>query len=149
MPTELHSLAKIFNNRFFRIPDYQRGYALGERQVADFWSDLQRVAGTDRMHYCGQLTLELADENEWRRWDDDIWLVEDAGYEPLFVVDGQQRLATAIILLQSLLEDLKEDDVLAGQRVSELRERYLAKGNRVLKSCLFGYAKDNPSHEPL
>jgi hypothetical protein len=146
MPTELHSLAKIFNNRFFRIPDYQRGYAWGERQLADFWSDLQR-AGTDRMHYCGQLTLESADEAAWRHWDDDIWLIEDAGYEPLFVVDGQQRLTTVIILLQCLLEDLTETDVLAGQRVSELRERYLAKGNGMLKSCLFGYAKDNPSHE--
>jgi hypothetical protein len=25
MATELRSLAKIFNNRFLRIPDYQRG----------------------------------------------------------------------------------------------------------------------------
>lgn len=36
MPTELQSLAKIFNNRLFRIPDYQRGFAWGERQLADF-----------------------------------------------------------------------------------------------------------------
>jgi uncharacterized protein with ParB-like and HNH nuclease domain len=61
MPTELHNLAKIFNNCFFRIPDYQRGYAWGKLQLDDFWSDLQRT-GTDRMHYCGQLTLESADE---------------------------------------------------------------------------------------
>ena len=112
-----------------------------------FRSVLERGTATDRIHYCGQLTLELADEAAWRRWDDDIWLVEDAGYEPLFVVDGQQRLATAIILLQCLLEDLTEKDVLAGQRISEVRERYLVKGTGVLKSCLFGYAKDNPSHE--
>lgn len=146
MPTELQSLSKIFNNRIFRIPDYQRGYAWGERQLADFWSDLQRV-GAERTHYCGQLTLEKADEAAWRQWTDDCWLVEDADYEPYFVVDGQQRLTTAIILLQCLLEDLPPKELLAGQKVSELRERYLAKGNGVLKSCLFGYAKDNPSHE--
>lgn len=146
MPTELQSLAKIFNNRLFRIPDYQRGYAWGERQLTDFWSDLQRV-GTDRNHYCGQLTLEKADETAWREWQGDSWLVEEADYEPYFVVDGQQRLTTAIILLQVLLETLSPKELLAQQKVSELRERYLVKGNGVLRSCLFGYAKDNPSHE--
>jgi uncharacterized protein with ParB-like and HNH nuclease domain len=146
MPTELHSLAKIFNKRFFRIPDYQRGYAWGKPQLDDFWSDLRRV-GTARIHYCGQLALESANEAAWRRWDDDIWLVQHAHYKPFFLVDGQQRLTTAIILLQCLLEDLTERDVFAGQRVSELRERYLVKANGVLKSCMFGYAKDNPSHE--
>jgi len=103
-------------------------------------------AGTDRTHYCGQLTLEKADEAAWRQWDGDVWLVE-AGYVPYFVVDGQQRLTTAVILAQCLLEDLTPKSTLAGLKVSELRERYLAKGNGLLKTCLFGYAKDNPSHE--
>jgi hypothetical protein len=146
MATELQSLAKIFNNRLFRIPDYQRGYAWGERQLADFWSDLQR-AGTDRMHYCGQLTLEIAAKAAWQLWEHDNWLVKDAGYEPYLVVDGQQRLTTAIILLQCMLEGLTAEDRLAGQSVSELRERYLTKQYGSFKSCLFGYAKDNPSHE--
>ena len=74
MATELQSLAKIFNNRLFRIPDYQRGYAWGEHQLKDFWSDLQLV-GAERTHYCGQLTLEKADETAWRQWADDCWLV--------------------------------------------------------------------------
>lgn len=146
MATEVQSLAKIFNNRIFRIPDYQRGYAWGERQLADFWSDLQRT-GTDRNHYCGQLTLEKAAGDHWRKWEGDQWLIEDADYEAHFVVDGQQRLTTSIILLQCLLEDIEPDVVLAGQKVAELREKYLAKGNGVLRSCLFGYANDNPSHE--
>ena len=98
MGTELQTLAKIFNNRIFRIPDYQRGYAWGSRQLSDFWSDLRRTT-TDRLHYCGQLTLERADESAWTRWGDDSWIISDAGYEPYMVVDGQQRLTTAIILL--------------------------------------------------
>ena len=118
MPTELQSLAKIFNNRLFRIPDYQRGFAWGERRLADFWSDLLRV-GLDRTHYCGQLTLEKAPEESWQQWTGDTWLMEDAGYDPHFVVDGQQRLTTAVILLQCLLEGLPEDQLLAGQSVKE------------------------------
>ncbi len=146
MATELQSLSKIFNNRIFRIPDYQRGYAWGDRQLADFWSDLARV-GPDRTHYCGQLTLEKVMDDGWRQWDGDSWLVEDAGFEPCFVVDGQQRLTTAIILIHCILETFQPDDLLTGLKVSELRDRYLSKSKGVLQSCLFGYAKDNPSHE--
>jgi hypothetical protein len=146
MPTELQSLAKIFNNRLFRIPDYQRGYAWVGRQLIDFWSDLVRV-GADRTHYCGQLTLEKVEEDVWRQWADDTWLVEEADYDVHFVVDGQQRLTTSVILLQCLLEGLPEDQMLAGQSVLELRQRYLAKTKGLLASCLFGYARDNPSHE--
>ena len=99
MPAELQSLAKIFNNRLFRIPDYQRGYAWGERQLTDFWSDLMRV-GAERTHYCGQLTLEKAAEDRWRQWTDDTWLVEEADYDPQFVVDGQQRLTSLTAVLK-------------------------------------------------
>ena len=146
MPTELQSLAKIFNNSLFRIPDYQRGFAWQERQLSDFWSDLLRAIA-DRRHYCGQLTLEKASETTWRQWQGDSWLVEDAGYDPYFVVDGQQRLTTAVILIQCLLEILLPDTVIAGDKVSTLSERYLVKGHGVLQSCLFGYERDNPSHE--
>jgi hypothetical protein len=147
MPTELLSLSKIFNNRLFRIPDYQRGFAWGERQLSDFWSDLLRV-GADRTHYCGQLTLEKVAEETWHQWADDSWLIEEADYDPNFVVDGQQRLTTSVILLQCLLEGLPGEQLLAGQSVQELRQRYLAKKKgELLASCLFGYARDNPSHE--
>src|SRR5260221_14682566 len=103
MPTELLSLAKIFNNRLFRIPDYQRGYAWGERQLADFWSDLKRT-NTGRNHYCSQLTIERAPDAAWQTWTDDRSLIQDANFEPCFVVDGEQRLTTAVILIQMLLE---------------------------------------------
>lgn len=146
MPTELQSLAKIFNTRLFRVPDYQRGYAWSERQLIDFWSDLMR-AGAERTHYCGQLTLEKVGEDVWRQWSGDTWLVEEADYDAHFVVDGQQRLTTSVILLQCLLENLPTDQLLAGQSVQELRQRYLAKTKGLLTSCLFGYARDNPSHE--
>lgn len=146
MATELQNLSNIFNNRLFRIPDFQRGYAWGERQLIDFWSDLNRV-GKERTHYCGQLTLEKAAENQWRKWEGDEWLMTEAGYEPYFVVDGQQRLTTSIILIQCLLKGLDDNSWLAGQTVADHRTRYLAKRHVHMQSCLFGYARDNPSHE--
>ena len=34
---ELQSLSQIFQNKIFRIPDYQRGYAWQSQQLRDFW----------------------------------------------------------------------------------------------------------------
>jgi Protein of unknown function DUF262 len=57
MPSELNYLDTFFNSRVFRIPDYQRGYAWGPRQLEDFWQDLNRLR-ENRNHYTGQLTIE-------------------------------------------------------------------------------------------
>ena len=40
MSNELISLSTLFQNRLFRIPDYQRGYAWKKEQLVDFWEDL-------------------------------------------------------------------------------------------------------------
>ena len=34
---ELMSMSKIFTEKIFRIPDYQRGYAWTEKEIKDFW----------------------------------------------------------------------------------------------------------------
>lgn len=66
MPTnELKSLTEIFSNSFYRIPDYQRGYAWGERQLIDFWDDLTRLLNKpDLVHYTGMLTVERIDSKK-------------------------------------------------------------------------------------
>ncbi len=114
--------------------------------MSDFWSDLNRIR-RNHPHYCGQLTLEKVADETSKRWLDDRWLMEDASFEPYFVVDGQQRLTTAVVLIQCLLEDLDDSTVLCGMRVPELRERYLTRSKGLITSCLFGYEQDNPSHE--
>ena len=40
MSSELISLSTLFQNRLFRLPDYQRGYAWKKGQLVDFWEDL-------------------------------------------------------------------------------------------------------------
>ena len=57
MNDQLLSLQRIFTDRLFRIPDYQRGYAWGEKEVREFWNDLERLP-IGKNHYVGVLTLE-------------------------------------------------------------------------------------------
>lgn len=60
------TLRQLFANRFFRIPDYQRGYAWGERQLDDLWQDLsdlqQNEDGSFRRHYTGTIYVERMSE---------------------------------------------------------------------------------------
>lgn len=65
MDPQLLTLSKIFTERLFRIPDYQRGYAWTEKQLKDFWTDIQQLE-PGRNHYTGVLTLESVPEDVYR-----------------------------------------------------------------------------------
>jgi len=146
--SQLQTIDTIFNSRVFRIPDYQRGYAWGERQLTDFWEDLNRLSET-RNHYTGQLTIERVRDETWKRWDEDIWLIDGKGFKPFYVVDGQQRLTTAIILIKCLLDSVKSDQRLAFTEKTDHVKKYLVQTGGVSRAYLFGYEKDNPSYEFL
>ncbi len=148
MPTPLQNLSSIFNNRVFRIPDYQRGYAWGKRQFEDFWEDLNLVGGQHN-HYTGQLTLERVPESSWKTWDEDTWLIEGKSFAPFYVVDGQQRLTTAIILIKCLLERVPSDGQIAFANKREHSQKFLVQEWEVSRAYLLGYEKDNPSYEFL
>ena len=69
MANELQPLSVLFQNRLFRIPDYQRGYAWKHGQLADFWDDLMNLH-EDKYHYTGLLSLKVVNpkdnaEGEW------------------------------------------------------------------------------------
>ena len=55
--SQLEALKDIFDGKFLRIPDYQRGYAWGTHQLKDFWEDLENLEDK-HIHYTGVLTLE-------------------------------------------------------------------------------------------
>jgi hypothetical protein len=149
MPGDMKSLNNLFNNALFRVPDYQRGYAWTTRQLEDFWQDLVRLT-EDRKHYTGQLTLESVKEPVWKNWEDDAWLIRDVGFTPYYVVDGQQRLTTSIILLKCLIDRVGPTGTLAHRSAAEIEKQFLVyRSGELLRTCLFGYEKDNPSHEYL
>jgi uncharacterized protein DUF262/uncharacterized protein DUF1524 len=150
MQTELLSISKIFTENLFRIPDYQRGYSWTEKQLKDFWNDIDQLEPA-KNHYTGVLTLEAVPRSVFDRWDDDLWIIEAKRYIPYYVVDGQQRLTTTIILLQAILEKLPETSTLNYSSKDEIRRKFIfeSKDSGISRSYLFGYEKDNPSYEFL
>ncbi|MFP6115786.1 DUF262 domain-containing protein [Helicobacter pylori] len=94
---ELLNLDGVIEKGVFEIPSYQRGYAWQDRQLKDFWNDLQHVSKLgDKFHYMHSLTLREL-ENEF----------ESSAFE---IIDGQQRLATSLILLGLLAKITQNKD---------------------------------------
>src|SRR5258708_31331477 len=100
MDNQLQSIAKIFTDKIYRIPDYQRGYSWTEKQLKDFWTDIVLLE-EGKNHYVGVLTLENVPEEIFSKWEDDLWIIKSKSFIPYYIVDGQQRLTTTIILMQS------------------------------------------------
>ena len=158
---ELESLQNIFKDRIFKIPDYQRGYAWTTRQLKDFWEDVVNLP-PDRFHYTGLLSLKKLDRQTWSAWNDEKWLIEDRGYKPFHVVDGQQRLTTFVIFIQAISELLKElpensekneEEIYLGSfSLKAIKESYLViekPPQFIIKTYKFGYETDNPSFKFL
>ncbi|MGL6370564.1 DUF262 domain-containing protein [Aeromonas hydrophila] len=145
---KLNSLSDIFERRLLRIPDYQRGYAWKEHQVEDFWEDILQLE-SDRIHYTGVITLEPVKSSLYQRWEKDLWLIEGVGFRPFYVVDGQQRLTTSMILLQAILESVDNGAELNYQSIASIRKQFIffEADNKLQQSFIFGYVKDNPSDE--
>ncbi|GAA9583553.1 hypothetical protein UBN72_13590 [Helicobacter pylori] len=94
---ELLNLDGVIEKGVFEIPSYQRGYAWQIRQLKDFWNDLEHVSKLgDKFHYMHSLTLREL-ENEF----------ESSAFE---IIDGQQRLATSLILLGLLAKTTQNKD---------------------------------------
>lgn len=150
MDKNLHSLSKIFTEKLYRIPDYQRGYAWTDKQLKDFLGDLKQLE-KGKNHYLGVLTLEEVANDIVREWKDDYWIVESKSYEPYYIVDGQQRLTTAIILIKAILESTEKTVKLNYNTISEIQKKFIfdSKDEGISRSYIFGYEKDNPSYEFL
>lgn len=150
METSLQSLSKIFTEKIYRIPDYQRGYAWTEKQLKDFWNDLVQLE-IGRNHYVGVLTVEEVSKENYSKWENDIWIIESKSYKPLYIVDGQQRLTTSIILIQSITELIPQKGKLNYNTSEEIRKKFIfeSKDEGISRSYIFGYEKDNPSYDYL
>lgn len=158
---ELESLKSIFKDRIFKIPDYQRGYAWTTKQLKDFWEDVVNLP-PDRFHYTGLLSLKRVEKTVWKHWNEERWLIEDRGFKPFHIVDGQQRLTTFVIFIQAVSEllqnlpenaDKTEDEIYLGSfSLKNIKEEYLViqkPPQFIIRTYKFSYETDNPSFQFL
>ena len=124
--TDLVTAKDLFSNtklgeNCFRIPDYQRGYAW-RSEFEVFWKDILRIfksSNAGQSHYTGMLVLE--------EMDSDAKNAESLSFDrnAFYVADGQQRLTSIVIILQSLFEYIKEET----NGKDDLSAEYLVFGN--------------------
>lgn len=127
------TLPGLFANKCFRIPNYQRGYAWRESQLNDLWDDImdiQKSGATYRPHYTGAITLQQIDQIDLTPAEKKL---STSGMEYYNVVDGQQRLTTLVILLNTLAKVIKK-----GKK--QLIENYIKTKQNV---CRFAYGDTN------
>ena len=133
---DLQSLSEIFQNKLFRIPDYQRGYAWQDAQLRDFWEDIVNLQ-PDRYHYTGLLSMKMLNKEECQKLgSDDAWLLQN-GFKAYHIVDGQQRLTTFVIMLNEIIEYVcklpenigkTEDKIYLGfESIQDIRSKYISK----------------------
>jgi uncharacterized protein with ParB-like and HNH nuclease domain len=154
-------LERLFKEKIFRIPDYQRGYAWQREQFRAFWEDLINLNG-GRSHYTGVLTLTEFPGVDIRKDSKEFWLVDDHSYRMYYVVDGQQRLTTVVVFIQAFVDfvrSLPENLGRTSEKIyitdslslADVEDRYLFRTNprNGYRTYKFGYTEDNPSQEYL
>jgi hypothetical protein len=131
----MKKLAEIFNNAFFRVPDYQRGYAWQDPQLEDFWKDISWLRA-GQQHYTGMLTLYPLNKPYPESFP------ASAPHTVYHLVDGQQRLTTAYLLLNKLVERAPNQTI-GGQPTAIISHQYLSPSINGSQIQVFGY--DSPT----
>jgi len=104
----------------------------------------------DSIHYTGLLTIEpikSSSVEKIEQWQDDLWLFE-RGFGAYYLIDGQQRLTTSIILINELLNKFGDNEGINFSTKKDWEKKFLFQTyDESYKSYIFGYEKDNPSDE--
>lgn len=156
--SNLITFNELFKNNLFRIPDYQRGYSWSKRELDDLWRDIMDLSSSS-FHFTGIITLEpVSNSSKFRFEKEEAFLgkfnseneivLQNDIFTPYFIVDGQQRLTTIIILLSVILEISKEKnlDYVDQDFIEKIFTVNAESSNVIFK---FGYEKDTPSHQYL
>ena len=133
-------LTQVFATKVFRIPDYQRGYAWGERQWNDLWEDIWDIneddnTGEYQPHFTGTISLKelnrnnIPEEEQWFKYKGNSFYA---------VVDGQQRLTTLEIMIFELIKSYPDEE-----EKLELQNTFLFKSRNATNTrlYLFSYGK--------
>ncbi len=113
--TEAKFLDFLKKSPQFVIPIYQRTYSWTERECRQLWDDIVRTGGNDAIsaHFVGSIVyIEKG-------------LYQVSSQSPLLVIDGQQRLTTATLILEALARQLGDSEPVDGFSAKKLRSYYL------------------------
>lgn len=135
--TETKLLDFLKKSHQFVIPIYQRTYSWTEKECRQLWDDIIRCGSSDKIivHFVGSIVyIEKADSNV-------------STWEPLLVIDGQQRMTTVTLLIAALAKKIGDKEPLDGFSADLLRGYYLMntleKGERRFKLVLSQTDKDS------
>lgn len=99
----------------FIIPIYQRMYSWERAQCQQLWNDILRAGGDESIggHFIGMVVyIEKG-------------LYQVSSGSPLLVIDGQQRLTTAMLLIEALARRVGDEEPYPEFSAKKLRNRYL------------------------
>ena len=102
-------ITDLFNDRYFEIPRYQRGYAWEKQHVRDLFEDIKEAIDSNSSHYIGTVVLSKCASDP----------------KKYYVVDGQQRLTTITLLIAQLLQRIEDGDTRIYQKM-----HYIKKGSQ-------------------
>lgn len=102
-------ITDLFNDRYFEIPRYQRGYAWEKHHVRDLFEDIKEAIDSNSSHYIGTVVLSKCATDP----------------KKYYVVDGQQRLTTITLLIAQLLQEIPDGETRIYQKM-----HYIKKGNQ-------------------
>ena len=108
------TLSKLLDGRLFHIPEYQRAYSWTSRERQDLFGDIEKIynRGQDVGHFMAAVVcLRRARQT---LGTDEFHVIE--------VVDGQQRLTTLIILLNTIKLALNRKSTAERKLARELSE---------------------------
>jgi hypothetical protein len=119
-------LPQVVGDRLLLIPDYQRPYAWGSKQLEDLWEDVD-LLGPSGSHYAGTLVLRDVPTQDGPTARTSV-ADDGSTLRHCEVVDGQQRLTTCLLLLDRVrrrLEVVAAADVPnAGEVARRIRSTY-------------------------
>lgn len=102
-------ITDLFNDRYFEIPRYQRGYAWEKQHVRELFDDIKEAIESNSSHYIGTVVLSKCASDP----------------KKYYVVDGQQRLTTITLLIALLLQKIQDGDTRIYQKM-----HYIKKGSQ-------------------
>lgn len=108
------TLSKLLDGRLFRIPEYQRAYSWTSHERRDLFGDIEKIR--DKGHNVGHFMAAVV----CLRRDKQTLGTDE--FDVLEVVDGQQRLTTLIILLNTIKRALNRNDKAENKLARELSE---------------------------